>query len=237
MRRIFDAKPSSYLFTLDIATGAFTKIHEINTWLGHLQFSPINPNLLMFCHEGPWHELNRIWLIDITTSQVRAIRERTVAREIWGHEWWSPDGQTIWFDLQVPRGEAFYLAGYDLKSQQETAYSLTRNEWSTHYTLSRNQKRFAGDGGKRNSVAHAEDGKWIYLFEPNGDHLLSTRLVNMANHDYELEPNVHFSPDGRWVIFRSNMHGLSQIYAVDLASAHRNQKPNHELDFTPHLFE
>ncbi|MEO2044945.1 MAG: oligogalacturonate lyase family protein [Pirellulales bacterium] len=223
MRKIFDARLPNYLFTLDIATGTVKKIHEINTWLGHWQFSPTDPKLLMFCHEGPWHELNRIWLIDITTRQVRPIRQRTVDMEIWGHEWWSSDGRTIWFDLQVPKGEAFYLAGYDLQSRQETAYSLTRNEWSTHYNLSQEQQLFAGDGGKRNSVARAEDGKWIYLFKPSGDSLLSTRLVNMTDHDYGLEPNVHFSPDGRWIIFRSNMHGPTHIYGVDLTSA--NHKP------------
>jgi len=226
MRRIFDAKLPHYLFTLDIASGAINKIHEINTWLGHLQFSPTDPKLLMFCHEGPWHELNRIWLIDISNSQVRAIRERTVEKEIWGHEWWSHDGQTIWFDLQVPKGETFHLAGYDLQSQQETVYSLIRDEWSTHYNQSHDQQLFAGDGGKRTSVARADDGKWIYLFVPDGDRLLSTRLVNMDEHNYALEPNVHFSPDDRWVIFRSNMHGPAHIYAVDLRSGHHQELKN-----------
>ena len=154
--RSFDAKPLNSLFTLDLATGKVKRIHEINTWLGPWQFSPTDPNLLMYCHEGSWHELNRIWLIDVTTSHVRPIRQRTVNREIWGHEWWSHDGQTIWFDLQVPRGEKFFLAGYDLQSKQESKFSLTRNEWSTHYNQSNDRKLFAGDGGKRNSVARAE---------------------------------------------------------------------------------
>ena len=30
-------------------------------WLNHLQFSPTDPTLLMFCHEGPWHKVDRIW--------------------------------------------------------------------------------------------------------------------------------------------------------------------------------
>ena len=28
-------------------------------WLNHLQFSPTDPTLLMFCHEGPWHKVDR----------------------------------------------------------------------------------------------------------------------------------------------------------------------------------
>ena len=41
----------------------------------------------------------------------------------------------------------------------------------------------------------------------------------MADHDYALEPNVRFSPDARWVIFRANMHGSSQVYAVEVTKA------------------
>lgn len=38
----------------------------------------------------------------------------------------------------------------------------------------------------------------------------------MKNHDYKLEPNVLFSPDGNQIIFRANFEGSSQIYAVDI---------------------
>ena len=37
--------------------------HDTN-WLNHLQFSPTDPNLLMYCHEGHWQLVDRIWTID-----------------------------------------------------------------------------------------------------------------------------------------------------------------------------
>jgi oligogalacturonide lyase len=40
----------------------------------------------------------------------------------------------------------------------------------------------------------------------------------MSAHDYRLEPNVTFTPDGRSLIFCSNMHGRNHVYAVDLTS-------------------
>jgi oligogalacturonide lyase len=76
---------------------------------------------------------------------------------------------------------------------------------------------FAGDGGNESQVAKAKDGMWIYLFTPDGDHFKSTRLVNMKNHDYKLEPNVHFSPDNKWIIFRANFEGKQNVYAVEIA--------------------
>ena len=67
-------------------------------------------------------------------------------------------------------------------------------------------------------VAHAQNGKWIYLFKPQPDKTLQTeRLVNMSKHDYKLEPNVNFSPDAKWIVFRGNFDGSAQVYAVEIA--------------------
>jgi oligogalacturonide lyase len=45
------------------------------------------------------------------------------------------------------------------------------------------------------------------------------RLVNMAKHDYQLEPNVSFTPDMKWIIFRTNMFGPTQVLAVEVQKA------------------
>lgn len=215
---IYEARLPNQQFTVDLTTGKTRVVQQANDWLNHQQFSPTNPDLLTYCHEGPWHKVQRIWLLDLATGQHKPIHERTVEREIAGHEFWSPDGRAVWFDLQIPRGETFYLTRYDLATGQETRYQHERHEWSVHYNISPDQERFCGDGGSADSVAHSPDGHWIYLFEPDGDRLRSTRLVNLKDHDYALEPNAHFTPDGRWIVFRANMHGESQIYAVDLQS-------------------
>ena len=215
--RIFEAKIPHTLFTLNIESGELEKIHTENTWLGHIQFSTTDPDMLMFCHEGPWHEVDRIWNIDIKTKEVKKIHERTVHREIAGHEFWSWDGKTIWYDLQIPRGETFYLAGYDIETGKKTRYRIDRNEWSIHFNISPDQKLFCGDGGDPTQVAKAEDGRWIYLFRPKKGRLKSEKLVNMKHHGYRpLEPNVHFSPDGKWVVFRADFGGECQVYAVEI---------------------
>ena len=142
------------------------------------------------------------------------MHKRTMENEIAGHEFWSPDGKMIWFDLQMPRGKTFYLAGVSLETGKEVRYQLQRNEWSIHYTINAEQTLFAGDGADSAHVAKGDDASWIYLFKPEGDHFSSTRLVTMKHHQYHLEPNVHFSPDGKWIIFRSNMFGPTNVFAV-----------------------
>ncbi len=213
---IYEAKLPRTLFTIDIKTKKLDKIFTDSAWLNHVQFSSTDPSLLMFCHEGPWHKVDRIWTINIKTKQVKLMHKRTMDMEIAGHEWFSPDGKRIWFDLQQPRSQNFFVAGTDVTTGQEKKYSLQRNEWSVHFNISPDQQLFCGDGGDPGQVAKAKDGMWIYLFRPEGDHFISERLVNMKHHNYKLEPNVHFSPDGKWVIFRANFEGSENVYAVEI---------------------
>ncbi|MBD0352632.1 MAG: hypothetical protein ICV65_15900 [Flavisolibacter sp.] len=214
--RIFNAHLPNDLFTIDLKTGQLQKIHTENTWLGHVQFSPTDPDLLMFCHEGPWHKVDRIWTINVKNKEVKLIHKRTMDMEIAGHEFFAPDGKTIWFDHQLPRSVTFYLTGADINTGQEKKYQMTRDEWSIHFNISADQQLFCGDGGDPGQVAKATNGMWIYLFRPNGDKFTSERLVNMKHHGYKLEPNVHFSPDGKWVIFRANFEGEEEVYAVEV---------------------
>ena len=213
---IYEAKLPRTLFTINVKNGQLVKLFSDSAWLNHVQFSNTDPKLLMFCHEGPWHKVDRIWTINIDTKAVKLMHKRTMDMEIAGHEWFAPDGKTIWFDLQQPRSVTFFVAGVDVKTGVEKKYSVTRDEWSIHFNTSPDQKLFCGDGGDPGQVAKANDGRWIYLFKPDGDKLKSSKLVNMKNHNYKLEPNVHFSPDGKWVIFRANFEGNTDVYAVEL---------------------
>ncbi|MGA2327810.1 MAG: oligogalacturonate lyase family protein [Bryobacteraceae bacterium] len=211
------------LYTIQIKTGELKAIYHSTDWLNHVQFSPTDPTLLMFCHEGPWHKVDRIWTIRTDGTDLLKIHARTMDMEIAGHEFFSADGKIVWYDLQTPRGQEFWLAGVELATGRKLRYKLERDQWSVHYNVSRNGKLFAGDGGGPQMVAKAKDGQWIYLFRPEKGVLRWERLVNMAKHDYRLEPNVTFTPDGKWIVFRSNMHGASQVYAVEVKK--RQAKP------------
>ena len=42
------------------------------------------------------------------------------------------------------------------------------------------------------------------------------KLVDLSKHNYTLEPNATFTPDNNWTVFRSNMHGPTHVYAVEV---------------------
>lgn len=233
MERRLAARLPLVLFTINLKTGEMKDLLHSTDWVNHLLFSPTNPNLLMYCHEGPWQKVDRIWTIQTDGTHNMLIHKRTMAMEIAGHEFWSPDGQTIWYDLQTPKGEDFWLASYHIPTGKRTWYHMQRNDWSIHFNVTRDGSLFCGDGGDPGQVAHAPDAEWIYLFHPelkkvdgmNNDEFIqpgvlhAEKLVNMSKHQYRLEPNVRFSPDQKWVIFRSNMFGPTYTFAAEVAKA------------------
>ena len=83
------------------------------------------------------------------------MHQRAMDMEIEGHEFWSHDGKLIWFDLQTPRSQDFWLANVDVKTGKETHYHLARDWWGVHYSVAwdgkmciRDRHRIARAAGK-----------------------------------------------------------------------------------------
>ena len=238
MEQRLSARLPMQLITVSTKTGEVKTLLKSTDWLNHIQFSPTDPTLLMFCHEGPWHKVDRTWLIRTDGTGLTRIHTRTMNMEIEGHEFWGADGKMIWYDLQTPKSQVFWLASYNVSTGERAWYHLERSEWSVHFNVSPNGTLFTGDGGGPDSVAAPGNGQWIYLFRPEmvrdrtdgvlpnlkelikPGFLKAEKLVNLAKHNYRLEPNVTFTPDMKWIVFRSNMFGPTHVFAVEIA------KPN-----------
>ncbi|HXN22037.1 MAG TPA: oligogalacturonate lyase family protein [Candidatus Dormibacteraeota bacterium] len=216
MERRMAAHLPMALYTINIKTGEVKLFNHSTEWLNHVQFSPSDPTLIMFCHEGPWHKVDRIWTIHTDGTGLKKMHARTMEMEIAGHEFFSADGKMIWFDLQTPKAKEFWLASVNLSTGDKIRYKVDREKWSVHFNASPDGKVFAGDGGGPTSVAAPGNGQWIYLFRPVDGALQAEKLVNLANHNYRLEPNVTFTPDMKWIVFRSNMYGPTHVYAVEV---------------------
>lgn len=239
--RLAERRPLQ-LITVDTRSGEVKTLLRGTDWYNHVQFSPTDPTLLMFCHEGPWHKVDRTWTIRTDGTQLTQVHHRTMLMEIEGHEWFGADGKWIWYDLQTPRSQVFWVAGYNVNSGERIWYNLQRSEWSVHFNVSPDGTLFAGDGGGPNSVAAPGNGQWIYLFRPemlpdrtNGELpkakellqpgvLKAEKLVNLSKHNYNLEPNVTFTPDMKWIVFRSNMFGPTHVFAVEIAKSNVSLK-------------
>lgn len=225
MAKRLAAKLPMTLFTLDLQTGKIKKLLQHRTdWLNHLQFSPTDPTLLMYCHEGIWQHVDRIWTIRTDGSQNQLIHKRTMEGEIAGHEWWGADGETVYYQLHILRGRVGnYIASYNVKTGERVWLFYPSDATSIHDNSSPDGKLFCGDGNTGTP--------WIFLLRPalySDDGTLGTnlikggilepeKLVNMSKQNYRLEPNPIFTPDMKWIVFRSNMFGADYAFAVEIA--------------------
>lgn len=224
MARRLAAKLPMIIFTVNLHNGQVKPIFSGTDWIDHLQFSPSDPTLLMYAHQGAWQQVDKLWTIRTDGSENTHIDPRVMQMEGSGHQWWDKNGKNIWYDLHMPLGVNSFVAGYNVENGSRTWYHYEPKQTSIHFNLSSDGKLFAGDG------SDAPEAKWIYLFYPKlikDDHtlgkdlirpgyLVSERLVNMEHHNYHLEPNVNFTPDNRYIIFRSNMFGPTYVFAVEI---------------------
>ncbi|HEY1662942.1 MAG TPA: oligogalacturonate lyase family protein [Verrucomicrobiae bacterium] len=227
MAKRLAAKLPVTMFTIDLRTGEIKNlIQHSHDWLNHLQFSPTDPTLLMYCHEGNWQEVDRIWIIRTDGSGNQLVHQRTMEMEQAGHEWWGADGETVFYQLHFDRGQTGdWIASYNVKTGKRVWLHYNLDQSSIHDNSSPDGKLFCGDGGNR--------APWIFLFHPvtfesghtlgtnliKGGYLESEKLVNMSKQNYRLEPNPSFTPDMKYIIFRSNMFGADYAFAVEVAKA------------------
>ena len=231
IRAIWEAGLPNAIYTIDIQSGKIDEFYHENAWLGHVQFSPTDPDLIEFCHEGPGHALDRMWLIHRDGSGLRKLYDKTYPQELQTHEFWSPDGTKAWCDFQQPALAAqampflyaltfprFHLASVDMRTLEVTRYPLAMHHASRHFNIAPDQSMFCGDGeGGRFRLCASR--KWIFLYRPVDGKLRVERLCSMAGHSWKTgpEPNTHFTPDGKWVVFQSDVQGATQVYAVAVA--------------------
>ena len=73
----------------------FHDVFRDTHWLSHFQFSPDNPDIAMFCHEGPWNYVQqRIWMINMNTGDIWPCFRQT-EDDCVGHEFWAQNGDVI----------------------------------------------------------------------------------------------------------------------------------------------
>src|SRR5690606_6130538 len=56
---LFEAKPLTQLARIDIATGQIEIIYEDRCYMRHENTSTKHPELMTFCHEGPWNKIEQ----------------------------------------------------------------------------------------------------------------------------------------------------------------------------------
>lgn len=209
---------------VDLRTGDARVVVRDTAEGGHLQFSPTNPYLFMFCHEGPWHMVSqRIYLCDARTGAL-APCFRQAPEDSVGHEFFTQDG-LVFFDnrgpghdgtITVSREQAIvkdapksgfipYVGLADEAGHVVRKYLLPH--YCNHYHCDQTNLLLVGDEVEN-----------LVLIDCAGDAPRISPLC--AHHTSWNGQHTHchptFSWDGKRVLFVSDASGVSQLYMVEV---------------------
>lgn len=148
--RVQQENLNSYLCVYDTETGELLYEKTVpKCWITHVQFNPVNPEVIMYNHEWPSFScgIRRIWLYDHNTDTITRVRTEgsdTLGnprgfkrrKEDWVcHEMWSRDGKTIIYHGSYEGGPAM-VGKYELDSQRCWEIALP-DEYTSygHFTI------------------------------------------------------------------------------------------------------
>jgi oligogalacturonide lyase len=202
----WEAHPHCLIQKMDLDSGKIQVVYEEDSWLGHLNPSPTQANIMTFCHEGPWNLVdNRIWGLDLNSGKAWKIRP-TGEGEMVGHEYWMPDGIHIGYHGKVAGEPIYGSIAYNNVDQVEGPFAF--NSWHFH---SYNLDLVVGDGDARNAYLML----WRYRegkFE--GPRYLAWHRGSF--HTQQVHVHPCFSPDGKQIVFTADPQGYGQVFVVDI---------------------
>jgi len=207
-KETFEMKPLSKIIRVSTDNGETEVIHENRVWIGHVNTSPTQADILTFCHEGPWHLVdNRIWGLNIRTGETWMIRPRTEPEERVGHEYWHADGIHIGYHGQHTNGDKFFgKIRYDNTGCEEVSFPFhTGHIHSNDYSL------IVGDGQVGTTS--------IRLWKWNGQQFDGPRILcehRGSFHVQKLHVHPRFNGKGDKVLFTSDKSGYGNLYLADV---------------------
>ena len=208
----FRAKPFCQIYEIDLDTGNGRVVWEEQCWVGHVNPSPALPGILTFCHEGPWNLVdNRMWTLDVNSGKVKQLRPREDPREQIGHEYWLQDGVTVGYQVHKPTEGSDILTtytGFINCDGTGNIEAVNGPMCSPDHVHSLDKEMIVTDAGKA-----------IKLIKRYGDRFDAPRVLAMHDSSFYFQnshPHPCFTPDGKQILFASDIEGYINIYLADI---------------------
>ncbi|GHT65580.1 oligogalacturonide lyase [Spirochaetia bacterium] len=199
---IFRARPDCRIIRINVQDNTVDEIWREKCWVGHINPSLTQGNLLTFCHEGPWNLVDhRIWVLDTNTGKALKLRERRVEGEKVGHEYWFADGIHVGYQVHDGDKSFFGFARYDGTGEVEAPAVRVPGPDHVH------------------SIGFdfvvSDTGKSIKGYKYNGKSFDGPRIITMHDGSFDWgdhHPHPSVTRDGKNVVYNSTAAGYCNIY-------------------------
>ena len=214
---------SSFLRVYDTTTGEEILCEEVNRcWITHVQFSPVDSDLILYNHEWPSHcGIRRIWLFDGSKHlRIRTEGQGRSADDWTCHEMWERDGSAIIYHGEFVNGSPYIGRVHpDGTSMREIALTTGSRRYG-HFTVG-NPNVLVSDGYYEDEGdSDTWGGDWICRVDVNWDEgsikwePLCRNSSSWGSQDAHPHPIIDHNSN--YVYFTSDMEGRRAIYRIAL---------------------
>jgi oligogalacturonide lyase len=230
MAENFYMRPHSMVMTIDLDTNTPAVVWGEVCWISHVLINPVDPETVVFCHEGGSLADHRLWVVD--TKQTRKKHAKRLYSERFEeslvHEYFCNDGtlgvQYTEYDpsdAQVYMSKTLFNGVLFLRMDGTVAAKLRLpGRRSGHVQSNSNNTLIVSDGYHPTpDFDLAEGQKSLSLHRIEGNNLSVERLCSSGT-SWKTQfshPHPIFSPDDKQVLFSAEVDGVNGVYLVDVA--------------------
>ena len=206
LRDIMKTNPHSMILRIPVGGGKETVLWEEDSFIAHVNVSPTDANMLTFCHEGPWDQIDhRLWSMDMSTGTVIKLHP-CEKDEVIGHEYWFADGKRIGYHGHY--NGCAQLGSIYADGTCDRTYAFP---FATGHIFSQDERLIVGDGGS--------EGKYLRIWRLLDEGYEDPRALCSHNCSFRRQrAHVHprITPDGKSVLYTSDETGYEQLYLAKL---------------------
>ncbi|MCS7119931.1 MAG: oligogalacturonate lyase family protein [Nitrososphaerota archaeon] len=211
-------RPRSVVMRFDLVKEEAEPLWGECEWISHVNISPVDPDIVLFCHEGPWHLVQRMWIVKASTHEVYPLlrQERYVERA--GHEFFTESGRvaTQFSRRESPNSKNWVFYDAYLNVDGSGLKMFKYRYAGPGHMHSRNERFSVGD---RAFTDNSKEGRaFIGLTIYEGEEAIVKRI---CKHDSSWQtqnshPHPVITPDNKNVVFSSDRKGRCNLYMVPI---------------------
>ncbi|WP_171628476.1 oligogalacturonate lyase family protein [Paenibacillus plantarum] len=209
-------RPRSVVIRFDIDRKTPYVVWGEGQYISHVNISPVDPNIIVFCHEGPWLQVQRMWTARLDHDKVYPLVDQKVNLERIGHEFFTASGRVgAQYSSRERIGDEFLLHGdifinVDGSNEKRYYYPYTR---PSHVQMNYGETMGVGDRAHIREVMK-DSGNYMSLLKYDGDSIEVGLLCAHGTswRSQMSHPHPLFTRDDRHILFSSDEGGKSNVY-------------------------
>ena len=220
-RERFFKEPSSLVIRYDLQRHIPETVYGGHYRITHVSMKPDNADDLLFCHDGPWHLVQRMWTVNAATDEVSPLFVQQYNLEGVVHEFFTVNGRVgaqysyrYRPDMPFFRFADLYI-DFDGKNQERYYYPFHR---PLHVSTNHACNLAVGDTACL-SKKMSDWKRYVSLISYDKEsHAAIPGILCEHNTSGRKYAHVHpvFTPDDQNVVFSSDCEGKLNIYLAHI---------------------